>query len=110
IDLKADGDIRMSSAQDQTSAQSRHSSQSASVGVAITYGQNGPAFGVTASAAYAKGNGQGESTTHLNTQVNAGNRVTIDSGGDVTLDGDHVRAKQVTGTIAGDLIITSPQD
>src|SRR5690606_38641787 len=59
IHLKADGDIRMSSAEDQASAQSSHSSQSASVGVAITYGQNGPAFGVTASAAYAKGNGQG---------------------------------------------------
>src|SRR5690606_6420566 len=110
VHLKADGDIRMSSAEDQASAQSSYSSQSASIGFRAQFNEHGAAIRAAANAAYAKGRGQGESTTHVNTQINAGNKVTIDSGGDVTLDGAQVRAKQVTGDIAGNLIITSPQD
>ena len=57
------------------------------VGVAISLGSNGAAFGVTANASGGRGKGEGKDVTWSNTLVSAGEGLTLVSGGDTTLRG-----------------------
>lgn len=84
--------------------------QSASVGIGFQFGASGVGFGITASASAGKGKSEGEATTFTNTQLEAGQRVSIESGGDTTLAGAVVRADRVEADVGGDLLIESLQD
>jgi filamentous hemagglutinin len=61
-------------------------------------------------ATRARANADGSDVVYNNTRIEAGNKFTLTSGGNTTLQGATVSAPNVTGTIGGDLTITSLQD
>jgi filamentous hemagglutinin len=88
---------------------SNSSSNGASIGVGFGVGrQNG--FSLDFAASRARANADGSDVVYNNTHIEGGNKVTLTSGGNTTLQGATVSAPNVTGTIGGDLTITSLQD
>ncbi|WP_080934343.1 hemagglutinin repeat-containing protein, partial [Xanthomonas albilineans] len=108
--LAADHDITVESAQDTSEQHSRSKSGSAAIGVAVNYGADGAAMGVTANASTAHGQGDGTDVTQRNSHLSAGNTATIISGNDTTLDGAVLSANRVMADVGGDLHIHSEQD
>ena len=106
VTLQAEGAIKLLAAQNTAEQHSTNSSSSASVGV--SYGTSGLLF--TASASSGRGNADGSDVSSTNTHVEAGNLVSINSGGDTALRGVVVTATQVTAAIGGNLSIESLQD
>jgi filamentous hemagglutinin len=110
VALISDGNINLEAAKNSSSQHSTNSSSSAAIGVAATYGSNGMALGVTASASGSRGNADGDDTSYTNTHVNAGKQLVIVSGGDTTLKGAVASANQVIAQIGGNLNMESLQD
>ncbi|HCE6865205.1 TPA: hemagglutinin repeat-containing protein [Pseudomonas aeruginosa] len=108
--LKADGDINLLAAQNTVETDRTSSNSSAGVGVAISVGQGGVAMGITANASRGKGKGEGRDVTWTNSHVTAGERLTLESGGDTNLRGAVARGKQVVADVGGNLNIESLQD
>ncbi|ORC51240.1 filamentous hemagglutinin [Burkholderia sp. A27] len=107
--LNAQGDINLQAAKNTDSQRSTNSGSSGSIGVTFGVGsQNGISFQAGASAS--KGNGNGDDTTWTNTHVDAGNKLTLQSGGNTNLTGADATGKQVVADVGGDLNITSLQD
>lgn len=108
--LKADNKVNLQAA--ANTAEQHGSSQSASggVGLAISYGSNGAAFGVTANASAARGKADGNDVTWTNSHATAGNTLVIDSGGDTNLRGAVASGNQVIANVGGNLSIESLQD
>jgi filamentous hemagglutinin family protein len=104
--LKADNQVNLIAAQSTAEQHSTNKSSGGSIGLSI--GTQG--FGVTVSANSARGNADGEDVIHTNTHVEAGNSVTLVSGGDTKLQGGVVSGRQVTAEVGGDLAIESLQD
>lgn len=107
--LFADNQINILAAKNTSSQASNNTSSSASVGVSF-----GAQTGVTVSASKGAGQGNGSDTSYTNSQVkagsDAGNTVSLISGGDTTLKGAVVAANQVKADIGGNLNIESLQD
>jgi filamentous hemagglutinin len=106
VQLLADNQVKLLAAQNTASENSTNSNSSGSIG--ISYGTDGLLF--NASASGGKGRGDGADTFYTNTQVKAGDQVSITSGGDTTLQGAVVKANQVKADVGGNLNITSLQD
>jgi filamentous hemagglutinin len=107
--LNAEGNINLQAAQNTDSQKSTNSGSSASIGVTFGVGKsNGISFHVGVSGT--KGNGNGSGTTWTNTHVNAGNTLTLQSGGDTTLKGAVADGQQVVANVGGNLNIESLQD
>ncbi|QEO95666.1 filamentous hemagglutinin [Xanthomonas oryzae pv. oryzicola] len=97
-------------AQDSFEQHSTSKSSSAAIGVAVTYGADGFAAGVTVSASGARGKADGQDITQRNSHLSAGNTATLISGNDTTLKGAVLSANTVLADIGGDLNIESLQD
>ncbi|GAB2895859.1 hypothetical protein GCM10027202_24610 [Microvirgula curvata] len=108
--LLADGDIELLAARNTAEQHSSNKSVSGAVGLAITFGSNGAGYGFTASASMARGKSDGNDVIWRNSQLDAGNTLTLASDGDSTLRGADVRGRQVVADIGGDLSIESLQD
>nr|WP_228734897.1 hemagglutinin repeat-containing protein [Xanthomonas euvesicatoria] len=108
--LAADNNITLEAAQDTFEQHSTSKSKSAAVGVAITYGADGFAAGVTASASGSRGKADGMDVTQRNSHLSAGNTATLISGNDTNLKGAVLSANSVLADIGGDLNIESLQD
>jgi len=109
VQLQADNAVNLQAAQNNTEQHSANASSGASVGVSFTVGsKSGVSF--QASANSAKGHADGTETTYSNTSVNAGNAVSITSGGDTQLAGATVAARTVSANVGGNLVIQSLQD
>ncbi|MBB3834025.1 hypothetical protein FHR55_002247 [Xanthomonas arboricola] len=108
--LAADNTITLESAQDTFEQHSTSKSKSAAIGVAVTYGADGFAAGITASASGSRGKADGEDVTQRNSHLSAGNTATIISGNDTNLKGAVLSANTVLADIGGDLNIESVQD
>ncbi|WP_175541851.1 hemagglutinin repeat-containing protein [Polaromonas sp. YR568] len=106
VQLLADNQVKLLAAQNTASQNSTNSNSSGSLG--ISYGTSGLLF--NASASGGKGRGDGADTFYTNTQVKAGEQVSITSGGDTTLQGAVVKANQVKADVGGNLNIASLQD
>ncbi|HJV75948.1 MAG TPA: hemagglutinin repeat-containing protein [Noviherbaspirillum sp.] len=106
VNLQADNQIKLLAAGNTSEQHSTNSSTSGSIGVSI--GTNG--FGVTASASAGRGHADGTDQNWTNTHVEAGNQLTMQSGGDTTLRGAVATGKQVTANVGGNLNIESLQD
>jgi filamentous hemagglutinin len=107
--LIADNQVNLLAAQNASSERSTNSGSSASLGIGINFGaQTG--FSFNASASSSKGQGSGDDVTYTNTQVQAGNKLNIVSGGDTNLVGAVAAASQVTAQVGGNLNIRSLQD
>ncbi|WP_231686345.1 hemagglutinin repeat-containing protein [Ralstonia pseudosolanacearum] len=110
VSLKADGDIDLLAARNASEMHRSSSSVSGGVGVAVSLGSNGAAFGVTANASASRGKGEGSDVSWTNTHVSAGNTLTLESGGNTNLKGAVATGKQVVANVGGDLNIESLQD
>ncbi|MHA6911495.1 hemagglutinin repeat-containing protein, partial [Ralstonia pseudosolanacearum] len=110
VGLKADGDINLLAARNASEMHRSSSSVSGGVGVAVSLGSNGAAFGVTANASASRGKGEGSDVSWTNTHVSAGNTLTLESGGNTNLKGAVASGKQVVANVGGDLNIESLQD
>jgi len=110
LTLKADNRIDLLADQSTSEQRSSNSSSSASVGISI--GTSG--FMVNASASGSRGRGNGSDLTNVNSHANAGNQISMTSGGDTNLKGAVAGGKQVVVNVGvngqGNLNIESLQD
>ncbi|CAN7756650.1 hemagglutinin repeat-containing protein [Pseudorhodoferax sp. LjRoot39] len=104
--LVADGAIDIGASRSTRAAQGANKSSSASIGVSI--GADGLLFNIGASQG--KGRSNGTELTHRNSRVSAGNRLTLQSGGDTTIAGGVLAGDAVVADIGGALNIESLQD
>jgi filamentous hemagglutinin len=107
--LQADGQINLQAAQNTAEQHSNNSSSGASVGVAFSVGAK-TGFSLIASASQAGGKADGSDVTYSNSHIDAGNTVSVVSGGDTTLKGAVIGGKQVIADIGGNLNVESLQD
>lgn len=77
--------------------------------MAIGLQDNKATVGFTANGSASRGRVDGNSTQNQLSQLNAGGKLEIQSGGDFTLQGE-ARGQQVVGVVAGDLRLESLQD
>ena len=107
--LIADNHIKLQSAKQDGSEQSKNKSSGWNAGVAVQIG-DGISLGITAGGSLGKGKGQGESTTHRHTHIGStAGKTIIRSGGDTTLKGAQLIGKGVQADTRN-LHIESVQD
>lgn len=108
--LFADNDVNIVAAQQERHERTDNNSSGWNAGVAVSYGQGGASFGVTAGANKGKGYGNGDEVSWRNSHVgDMESQTTIISGGDTTLRGGQLLGKGVDIT-AENLNIESLQD
>jgi filamentous hemagglutinin len=110
VALKASDRIDLLASKDSFTQTSNSRSSGASVGIGIAFGGDQKGFTLELAANRARANADGTDTIYQNTHIQGGSGVTLTSGGDTTLRGATITAPNVSGTIGGDLTITSLQD
>lgn len=110
LSLSATQDINLVSAQNTEQTNSKNSSKGSSVGVGVGVGEGGYGVNVSASVNQGKGHEKGNGLTHTETTLDAGNKLTLNSGQDTTLKGAQVSGEQVTVNVDRDLTLQSEQD
>ncbi|KAE9528419.1 hemagglutinin repeat-containing protein, partial [Testudinibacter aquarius] len=109
--LQTAGKIAITAAEQHHQERSKNSSQGWNAGVAVSYGSDGFAFGVTAGGNLGRGYGNGDERSWVNSHVGLQeSNTTIISGGDTNIVGGVVRGKGIHTDIGGDLAIASLQD
>ena len=108
--LNAARDVNLFSTENASTLSGKNESHGRSFGVGINFGQGANGLTVSASANAGKGHEKGNSLTHNETTLSAGERVTIVSGRDTTLTGAQVSGHQVTMDVGRNLTLTSEQD
>lgn len=103
--LAAEDEIKLLAA--RNTANQKSSNQNASGSIGISLGTN---TGITVGASVGRGKADGDDLSHTNTRLQAGDTLTLQSGGDTTLRGAVAKAEQVVATVGGDLNIESLQD
>ncbi len=109
--LAAGRDVTLQSAQQQS--QNAFSSRSSSAGVGVNVGVGlvgGVTAGASVNASSSHGSGSGSSVTQSNSVVQAGNRLSIEAGRDLTLAGAVASGRDVDVAAGRDLTIRSLQD
>ena len=108
--LQAEHNIHLLAAEQTHQERSKNKSSGFNAGVAVSYGSNGFAFGVTAGGNYGKGYGNGDETTWLTSHLgDKASQTVLQSGNDTTLKGTQVRGKAIQ-LQAQNLNIESLQD
>ncbi|EOK0456081.1 hemagglutinin repeat-containing protein, partial [Escherichia coli] len=108
--LQANRDVNLVSAENTSKLEGKNTSGGGSVGVGVGVGSGGWGISVSASANQGKGSEKGNGTTHTETTVDAGNRLTIISGRDTTLTGAQAGGETVKVDAGRHLTLTSEQD
>ena len=108
--LRADNAVNLLAAENTFGQHSSNSSSGASIGIGFTFGGAQQGFTLDLAASKSKGRADGEEINHTNTQVSAGGKVNLQSGGDTTLKGGVVTGGTVQAAVGGDLKIESLQD
>ncbi|MDF0606898.1 hemagglutinin repeat-containing protein [Neisseriaceae bacterium TC5R-5] len=108
--LSASGDINLLASQNQTASSGSNQSSGWAAGVNLGITSQGIGASAVASAHQGKGNNSGQSQSWMQSSVNAGNQLTLQSGGDTTIKGATASGQQVTADIGGNLNIESTQD
>ena len=110
VALSASRDITLQSAQNTQLLEGKNDSHGGTIGVGIGVGSGGWGISVSASANKGKGSESGNGTTHSETTVDAGNKLTLNSGRDTTLTGAQVSGDKVVMDVGRNLTLTSEQD
>jgi filamentous hemagglutinin len=110
LTLAAEDEIRLLAAANTADQHSTNKNSSASLGVGFALGGQQNGFTIQAGVSGGKGKANGNDVTWSNTQVEAGNQLTLESGGDTTLKGATAKGEQVRAQIGGNLTIESLQD
>jgi len=105
--LQADDQITLQAARNTAEQHSRNSSSSGSIGVSWN---TAAGLQATLAASQGRGHADGSDVTYSNTHVNAGQQLTLSSGGDTTLQGAVASGQNIRGDIGGQLRIDSLQD
>ncbi|EGX3500156.1 filamentous hemagglutinin N-terminal domain-containing protein [Salmonella enterica] len=108
--LQANRDVNLVSAENTSGLEGKNTSSGSSVGVGVGVGAGGPGLSLSASANRGRGSEKGNGTTHTETTVDAGNRLTIVSGRDTTLTGAQASGETVKVDAGRHLTLTSEQD
>ncbi|EKQ0288552.1 hemagglutinin repeat-containing protein, partial [Escherichia coli] len=108
--LQANRDVNLVSAENTSKLEGKNTSSGGSVGVGVGVGSGGWGISVSASANQGKDSEKGNGTTHTETTVDAGNRLTIISGRDTTLTGAQAGGETVKVDAGRHLTLTSEQD
>ncbi|EES4109289.1 hemagglutinin repeat-containing protein [Escherichia coli] len=108
--LQVNRDVNLVSAENTSKLEGKNTSSGSSVGVGIGVGPGGVGLSLSASANQGKGSEKGNGTTHTETTVDAGNRLTIISGRDTTLTGAQAGGETVKVDAGRHLTLTSEQD
>jgi filamentous hemagglutinin len=107
LTLSAEDEIRLLAASNTATQTSTNKSSSGSIGVGFN---TTTGFAITASASQGKGKSNGSDQTWSNTELEAGNKLTLESGGDTTLKGAVARGEQIVANVGGNLGVESLQD
>lgn len=107
VTLTAEDEIKLLAAANTAEMRSSNKSSSASVGVSVGTSSG---FAITAAASRGKGKANGDDLSWSNTRVEAGDTLTLNSGGDTALKGAVAAADRVVARVGGDLAIESLQD
>ncbi|WP_386695907.1 hemagglutinin repeat-containing protein [Lonepinella sp. MS14435] len=108
--LKSNGNINILAADENHLERSQNKSSGWNAGIAVSYGQSGFSFGITAGGNLAKGYGNGDSKAWVNSYIgNQHSRTTIDSQKDTNIKSSQIVGKQITVN-AENLNIESLQD
>ncbi len=111
VTLKADDQINLIAAKNKDTLNSKNKSSSASVGISIGTSSG---LAVTASASKGKGKANGNDVIWMESLVEAGSKVALESGTDTNIIGAQVRGEQVVADVGtsgeGNLNIQSLQD
>jgi filamentous hemagglutinin len=108
--LNAARDINLQSARDTTAHRSGNRSSNASIGVGFGLGGTQNGFTLELGAGGAKGHANGNSVTHRDTQIHAGDTLTLTSGRDTNLRGAEVAGNTVDANVGRDLTLASQQN
>jgi len=110
VSLEADHKITLRAAQNSASQTSHNTSSSNSLGIGFALGGQSNGFTLNLAASRARGNADGDDVSYSNIRLEAGNQLTLKSGGDTALQGAVASGKQITAAIGGNLAIESLQD
>ena len=110
LSLSATQDINLVSAQNTEQTTGKNSSQGSNVGIGIGVGSGGYGITISAGVNAGKGHEKGNGLTHTETTLDAGHKLTLNSGQDTTLKGAQVSGEQVTVKVGRDLTLQSEQD
>ena len=108
--LDAARDVNLIASQDTQQTTGKNSSSGGSLGVGVGVGSGGAGISISANANSSKGHEKGNGVWQNETTVDAGNRVTINTGRDATIAGAQVSGETVVADIGRDLTIASTQD
>ncbi|HEG2204990.1 TPA: hemagglutinin repeat-containing protein [Enterobacter cloacae] len=110
VTLDAARDVNLIALQDTQQTTGKNSSSGGSLGVGVGVGSGGAGISISANANSSKGHEKGNGVWQNETTVDAGNRVTINTGRDATIAGAQVSGETVVADIGRDLTIASTQD
>jgi filamentous hemagglutinin len=110
VALNAADDINLISSQNTQWLEGENSSSGGAIGIGIGMGESGAGINISASGNASRGSESGNGTQHNETTIDAGNRISINSGDDTTIAGAQVSGNSVVADIGGDLTISSLQD
>ncbi len=110
VPLDAARDVNLIASQDTQQTTGKNSSSGGSLGVGVGVGSGGAGISISANANSSKGHEKGNGVRQNETTVDAGNRVTINTGRDATIAGAQVSGETVVADIGRDLTIASTQD
>ncbi|SHG87673.1 filamentous hemagglutinin [Pantoea sesami] len=110
VTLDAARDVNLIASQDTQQTTGKNSSSGGSIGVGVGVGSGGAGISISANASSSKGHEKGNGVWQNETTVDAGNRVTINTGRDATIAGAQVSGDRVVADIGRDLTIASTQD
>nr|WP_276516151.1 hemagglutinin repeat-containing protein [Enterobacter quasimori] len=110
VTLDAARDVNLIASQDTQQTTGKNSSSGGSLGVGVGVGSGGAGISISANANSSKGHEKGNGVWQNETTVDAGNRVTINTGRDAIIAGAQVSGDAVVADIGRDLTIASTQD
>lgn len=110
VTLDAARDVNLIASQDTQQTTGKNSSSGGSLGVGVGVGSGGAGISISANANSSKGHEKGNGVWQNEATVDAGNRVTINTGRDATIAGAQVSGETVVADIGRDLTIASTQD
>ncbi|WP_192456871.1 hemagglutinin repeat-containing protein [Musicola keenii] len=110
VELNASRAINLLSARNTESITGSNSSSGGNIGVSVGLSNSGAGFSVLANMNAANGRELGSGNSWSETTVDAGQQVSLKSGGDTRLIGAQVSGEQITANVGGDLLLQSQQD
>jgi len=108
--LSAAQDINLRSGTNTQSLDGSNKSGGGAIGVSLGVSDSGAGLSIFANGNAGAGKEKGNGTTWTETTVNAGNKLTLDSGRDATLVGAQANAQQIVADIGRNLTLSSQQD